>query len=65
MQNKNIILASGSPRRKEILEKAAFEFLVRPSDADENIVQKEDNGKKRAIIRLFCEICAQCKNVEN
>ncbi len=37
MQNKNIILASGSPRRKEILEKAAFEFLVRPSDADENI----------------------------
>ncbi len=37
MQNKKLILASGSPRRKEILEKAGFDFEIRVSDADESI----------------------------
>ena len=37
MQNKKLILASGSPRRKEILEKAGFDFEIRVSDVDESI----------------------------
>ena len=32
-----IILASGSPRRKELLEQAGYEFEIEVSDADENI----------------------------
>ena len=32
-----IILASGSPRRKELLEQAGYEFIIEVSDADENI----------------------------
>lgn len=32
-----IILASGSPRRRELLEQAGYSFLVEVSDADENV----------------------------
>lgn len=31
-----LILASGSPRRKEILEKLGFEFIIQKTDADES-----------------------------
>lgn len=34
---KNIILASGSPRRKELLSQIGLEFTVMTSDADETI----------------------------
>lgn len=34
---KNILLASASPRRREILLKAGFEFKVKPSDFDEKL----------------------------
>lgn len=33
----NIILASGSPRRKELMEQAGYTFTVEVSDADENV----------------------------
>lgn len=33
----NIILASGSPRRRELLEQAGYSFTVEVSDADENV----------------------------
>ncbi len=39
--NLNIILASKSPRRKELLENAGALITINPSDADENI--KEDD----------------------
>ena len=32
-----LILASGSPRRAEILKNAGFDFIVRPTDVDETI----------------------------
>jgi len=35
MQNKKIILASASPRRKELLEKIGLKFDVMPSDIEE------------------------------
>ena len=37
MSIKRIILASASPRRREVLEKFGLKFDVIPSDADENI----------------------------
>lgn len=39
--NKNIILASKSPRRKELLENAGFNINILPSDADENINEND------------------------
>ena len=36
----NIILASGSPRRKELLAQAGFEFEVEVSNADENVAEE-------------------------
>lgn len=36
-EEKNIILASSSPRRKELLEKAGIAFKIRVSHADEDI----------------------------
>lgn len=39
-----IILASGSPRRRELLEQAGYEFDIEVSDADENI-QADDPGE--------------------
>ena len=43
MKNDNIriILASKSPRRKELLENAGFEIVIIPSEAEENIDVKE------------------------
>ncbi len=32
-----IVLASGSPRRKQLLEEMGFQFLVAPTDADETV----------------------------
>lgn len=32
-----LILASGSPRRAEILTNAGYEFLIRPTDVDESL----------------------------
>ncbi len=40
-----IILASASPRRKEILELAGFEFKVMPTDVDENLPYPMSPGK--------------------
>ena len=39
--NKKVILASASPRRKEILSKTGIEFEVQVSSCDENINEKE------------------------
>ena len=36
-----IILASGSPRRKELLEQAGISFTIKVSEADETITKKE------------------------
>lgn len=37
MKKRRLIVASASPRRRELLAQAGFEFLVEPSDADETL----------------------------
>ena len=39
-----IILASGSPRRKELLEKAGVQFEIIPAEGEEKITTKEPAG---------------------
>lgn len=48
-----IILASKSPRRKELLENAGFETIIVPSDADEDIDEKNpiELVKKLSLIK--------------
>lgn len=41
---REIILASASPRRKELLEKLDLEFSVCPADIDESLLPDEDTG---------------------
>ena len=41
---REIILASASPRRKELLEKLDLEFSVCPADIDESLLPDEDAG---------------------
>ena len=47
---KQIILASQSPRRKELLEKCGYAFLTEPADIDETI--NEDQNLCEEIQRL-------------
>ena len=37
-----LILASGSPRRRELLDGLGLDFLVRPVDLDESVLEGED-----------------------
>ncbi|HXW04651.1 MAG TPA: Maf family protein [Vicinamibacterales bacterium] len=37
-----LVLASGSPRRAELLEAAGFAFRVQPADVDESVLAQED-----------------------
>jgi septum formation protein len=53
---KKIILASSSPRRKEILEMLKIPFEVMPSDADENVeMQMEAGDFVSTLARKKCE----------
>lgn len=59
--SRRIILASGSPRRRELLEGGGFDFEVITSDADENVgkmdpqetVMELSFRKARAVFDLF------------
>ncbi|OSB10211.1 Maf family protein [Paraclostridium bifermentans] len=51
----NIILASGSPRRKEILENTNLKFSVITSDIDEIIFENEE--PIQLVLRLAFEKC--------
>jgi septum formation protein len=52
----NLILASASPRRAEILRNAGFEFTVMPADADESQLSGEAPG---AYVRRLAETKAR------
>lgn len=59
MEKKKLILASASPRRKALLEKAGFELIIEKADLVETLKEKE-SGKK-AVLRLSKE---KAKTVE-
>lgn len=46
---KKLILASGSPRRRELLTLAGYDFDVITADADENSVSYSGDGEKYAV----------------
>lgn len=50
---KHLILASGSPRRRELMSQVGLDFTVVTSDADENIdnMQPEDYVRKLSSIK--------------
>jgi septum formation protein len=54
-----LILASGSPRRREILSSAGIEHVVRPADVDEAILPGEDPASYvRRLARAKSEAAA-------
>lgn len=63
---KQFILASASPRRRELLDQAGFSFHVLPANADENIQENrpEEMVKKLSERKAYAamEMCKQQKN---
>ncbi len=51
---KKLILASGSPRRRELLAKLGYEFEVCPADVDENV-----EGKAEDVVMLLARTKAR------
>lgn len=64
MRYKRIVLASKSPRRKEILEKCGFEPIVMISECDESKVKEKDPGKlvKKLSIIKARDVAGKCKD---
>ena len=50
VQKETLILASGSPRRRELLEKMGVRFTVEVSDADEHA-----EGSPRQMVHCLCQ----------
>ena len=48
----DIVLASGSPRRRELLERAGVTFRVHPVDADETLSPELEEDAPEAVKRL-------------
>ncbi|MGN0963170.1 MAG: Maf family protein, partial [Clostridia bacterium] len=61
---REIILASASPRRKELLEKLDLEFSVCPADIDESLLPEEDAGMYplRTAVQKAMTIAKTAKN---
>lgn len=51
----NLILASASPRRKEILTNAGYTFTIVPSNVDEDVIAFDAIGKVDAIAAKKCD----------
>lgn len=58
-----VILASKSPRRKEILERIGISFITIPSNCDENIL--ENDNLQNAVIKIAREKAHSVRNQLN
>ena len=61
-----LVLASRSPRRQEILERAGFKFVVRPADVDEDPLDDEDpveHVRRLAREKAMAVECAEDETV--
>jgi septum formation protein len=47
-----LILASQSPRRKELVNWLGVPFIIRPSDVDESVLDQEKNDPEQFVCRL-------------
>lgn len=56
-----LILASGSPRRRELLSQAGVSYMVNPSDYKENVSKKKDPEKFVQIqaVGKACDVAAK------
>ena len=55
MQKVNLILASGSPRRREILTQGGFDFTVLTSETDEKTDAPDPEEKVRLLSQKKAE----------
>ena len=55
-----LILASGSPRRKELLEMAGFDFEVVKSGADETLPRGMRPADANQRTRTMRKVCLKC-----
>ena len=58
----NIILASGSPRRRELLAQAGFDFKVEVSNADENVIEESPSATVEELASRKAEAVANLHN---
>ena len=54
---RNIVLASASPRRKEILKSAGYDFVVRPVDVDESIASSNPGELVMELAKIKAIAC--------
>lgn len=59
MRQLNLVLASTSPRRAQLLQDAGYAFEVVPSPADENDVTIEDAGSVESFVRQKAVVKAE------
>lgn len=59
---KTIVLASASPRRKELLEKAGIPFVIKPCDVDESTELTEPEEVVRELSKRKCLCEAKSEN---
>ena len=67
---KKLVLASGSPRRKEILSQAGFSFRVLPVDADESLEKRSPEEMVQILAGRKAAACMELlkkteDNIEN
>ena len=57
LNNKKVILASASPRRKEILKLVGINFIQIPADVDETILLSDHSNPKRFVKKITMQKC--------
>lgn len=66
MEKIDIVLASGSPRRKELLEREGVEFTVRVSEVDESLepdlLRQPEEAAKKLAERKACAVLEEMLN---
>ena len=61
-ENRRIVLASGSPRRRELLAKMGISFTVFTTDVDESVSGAPEEQVKHLALRKAEAACALCPN---
>lgn len=65
LKNRKIILASASPRRKEILDLVGVKYLQLPADVDETILPSDHINPKRYASRIALLKCKEISKLND